>query len=364
MPHSIRPRPKPSSPPRLAQRVAAAAAACVMAPAGFSAASRFVGFAPRSLLGPRLDCDAPARQLDPAPRTSAYSPDADGLWVGGDGFAYDPKTTALADVPGVRPHDVRLRTGETMLYVNGAWTPPEQAQYEMELLANHTGHDVVGVLNATGGVENPLDLPKDALQAAGDKLGVGANPAAGTVADALCQAVQARRKLHVVGHSQGAATVARALFEVDAHLAAEQGLTQSVTPAGRAARKNALSVLDVRTSGGVGHVWPDGPAYTHLQNRRDPLTLLGTAPSFLEATGLVHAGAGAKRVVFEDGGAEAKALGYPAAIAAHVVDTYAPHLEPDLPAARKQQVAASVARVREAWFGTPAQSILPERGDT
>jgi hypothetical protein len=338
-------------PNKLGQRLAAAAAACVVAPAGFSGLSSFTGLSPRSVFGSRLPCDTPARQIEAIPKANALSPGTDGMLIGGDGLAYDARSTHLDDVPKVSPYDAALRTGETLLYVNGAWTPPEQAVYEMELLANSTGHDVVGVMNATGGVTNPLDLPKDAVQAAGDKLGIGNNPAAKTVAEVLCQSVKARRELHVVGHSQGAATLGRALFDIDAHLAAEQGLPQSLSPAGREARKQALSVLDVRTTGGVGHAFPDGPRYTHLQNQRDPLTALGVGLPLLEKTGLIRPGEGAQRVVFKDDGAVATALGYPAPIAPHVVDTYAPRLDPGMSPSRRQKSEASVAEMRAAWLG-------------
>lgn len=340
-------------PGKLGQRLAAAAAAVVVAPAGFSGVSSFMGLAPRSVFGPRVPCDPPARQVEATPRTSAMGAGTDGLLIGGDGLAYDPRTTHLDDVPPIRPYDPSLRTGETLLYVNGAWTPPEQAVYEMELLANSTGHDVVGVMNATGGVTSPLDLPKDAVQAAGDKLGLGKNPAAKTVAEVLCQSIKARRELRVVGHSQGAATLGRALFDVDAHLAAEQGLAMSVTPSGRERRREALSVLEVKTTGGVGHAFPDGPHYTHLQNQRDPLTTLGVGLPLLEKTGLVRPGAGAERVVFADDGGLAKSIGYPAPIAPHVVDTYASRLAPEMSPARRQKSEAAVAEMRATWIGAP-----------
>lgn len=248
---------------------------------------------------------------------------------GGDGKVYDPRTTAVDDVPPVMPADPSMRTGQRALYVNGAWTTVEWARGDMQLLADATGHEVVGVINATAGWSTTPEAATDALQAAGDKLGIGHNAAKDTMANVLCRAVVARRQLTVVGQSQGAAIVGRALFEVDAHLAAKQGALLDLTGNARQERRQALSVLDIRTTGGVGHAFPDGPRYRHMQNDADGLTRgLGVGNPVLEATGLVRPGAGAARETFTHPGPS----GYPGYLAPHVFETYAMHIERDAPA--------------------------------
>lgn len=320
------PRPpaaREATPRALARRVAALSSAAVIAPAGFSGLSSFVGFAPRALVQPPLSCAEPARQATPRPTVFG---DSDGLLHGGDGQMYNARTTSIQDVPPVMPSDPSMRTGERTLYVNGAWTTVDGARADMQLIADATGNDVVGVVNATGGWSTAQETARDALQAAGDKLGVGPNAAKDTVANVLCRAVAARRNLTVVGQSQGAAIVGRALFEVDAHLTRKQGAFVDVTGQARAARAEALSVLDVRTTGGVGHAFPDGPRYLHMQNTSDGLTAaLGVGNPVLEAVGLVRPGAGAERATFSHPGPSS----YPGYLAPHVLETYALHMAPE-----------------------------------
>lgn len=276
----------------------------------------------RALDPPRLNCERVVPRGDAHAKEVVSEGTGDGMFMGRDGRTYDPATTALEKVPAATP-DQYSEDIKTVLYVNGAWTPRWQVQQDMRHLANATGHKVVGVVNASGGWSDPGEAVQDALQSAGDKLGVGDNAATNTVANLMCQAVQDRRTLQVVGQSQGAAIASRAAHQVNAHLAAQQGPLQALSPGARSERQEKLSVLEIRTLGSAGHAFPDGPDYVHVMNEKDVLgKVFGPTNPVLQTLGLARPGQDARVVRINEEGAP----GYHPVVAPHVTETYAPHL--------------------------------------
>ncbi len=187
--------------------------------------------------------------------TAAMASDVshDGWLLGAGGKLYPPQTFS-ADVPGLMPVDGRpIR--ERVMWVNGIMTPTPLHQQDMQALAN-TGREVVGVRNATRG------MFRDLSQCILDKLDLGQNPAVDTTKRAILDAIKANQPLHLIGHSQGALILSRALFEVRNSLMLEGGMNAATAEA-------TLSNIKVTTLGGAAARWPDGPRYTHWVNAYD-----------------------------------------------------------------------------------------------
>jgi hypothetical protein len=231
----------------------------------------------------------------------------DGQLVGTQGQTFPPDTP-LNRIPGVTPRD-NPAPKETLLYVNGIMTPVEGQLREMQAIADTSGAKVLGIHNATQG------LTADLAQCVTDKLDKGANPAVDTLADTLYAELKAGRDVSVMGYSQGGLITARALFDVQHRLRAEDGLSQADT-------EKLMSHLKVETFGAASTRYPDGPQYVHYINEADAVpTLTGLGGSVDPLAFLKDAGKGAVVHRFTDGNLNP--------ISNHMLDTlYMPHRVP------------------------------------
>jgi hypothetical protein len=185
----------------------------------------------------------------------------DGALIGGDRRAY-PAGTPLSEVPAFTPAPgtpPRPEAGRTFIYVNGINTDKAAQEQTMQLLANATGGRVVGIHNSTSG------SIRDLIQAAGDKLDKGSNPAVDSLAGTVYSELRAGREVNLIGHSQGALITSRALEHVRNRLMAEDGMTRPQAEA-------LLGNVRVETYGGAAASYPDGPQYVHTMNRSDAVS--------------------------------------------------------------------------------------------
>jgi len=218
---------------------------------------------------------------------------SDGYLVGENGGAYPPGTRP-GDVDAVEPSNGE---GEgTVIFVNGQGTQPGAFADNLQELADATGANVVGVYNATEGTL------KDTAQSLSDKKDEGTNPAVETTADLVYEQITHGEDVRLVGHSQGALIVSRALEDVRQRLLSEGKSEAEVN--------KLLGQVHVETLGGAASTYPDGPHYTHYINRADivprELGLGETAPPAFDLSPNVlgvhtHPGAGATVVEFDDG---------------------------------------------------------------
>lgn len=178
----------------------------------------------------------------------------DGMFLGANGQFYNPSSTSLADVPTVRPQNGEPK-GLT-IFVNGVGGSPNGVSDQMQKYANTTGNEVVGVYNAAEG------FVKDILQAAGDKVDIGKNPAADSLATLVYDQLKAGGQVQIAGYSQGAAITERALDDVKNRLMLEDGMSKPEA-------ERLMGNLTVETFGGAGANFTDGPSYTHYVNRAD-----------------------------------------------------------------------------------------------
>lgn len=206
----------------------------------------------------------------------------DGMYIGGDGYAYPPDKFKASEVPPFRPQNVTSQPTKTTYYVNGVLTWPTsgdhsfgdptgiQADAEAQKIANTTGTNVVLVYNATSG--NPVN---DFAQTEGDRLGVGEDKAAQTLSDAIYSDLKAGRNVDVAGYSQGGAIVGRALNDVNNRIYNDQGgFLGNLPPWGwqkQAEREAMLSHVNVNVFAGAGANFPDGPRYNFYVNSEDPV---------------------------------------------------------------------------------------------
>lgn len=196
----------------------------------------------------------PAR-ITPAPRSDDRR--VDGCFVGRDGVIL-PGSTPLERVPRVFPRNGR-DVRSTVVFVNGIMTDARAQLADMQRLAD-TGCAVVGLHNASEG------FVRDLAQCSGDKLGRGRNRTVDSLVSLIDETTARGEPLHLVGHSQGALEIARALFE-----AARVWKDAGATPSEIRAR---LSNVEVETFGGASGSFPDGPRYTHVFNRLDAVPML------------------------------------------------------------------------------------------
>ncbi len=199
----------------------------------------------------------------------------DGMYLGSDGYAYPPDKFSVAEVPPFRPEQPIASPTPTTYHVNGIVTPPGSATGEAQKMANETGTNVVPIYNATE------SLAADVAQTGMDRLGIGDNKAAQTLADAIYNDLQAGKKVNVTGYSQGGAIVASALREVDNRIKDDMGGFWGNLPilgdGNRQKREELLGNINVSTFAGAGKTFPDGPNYTFYVNNQDPVpTWLGT----------------------------------------------------------------------------------------
>lgn len=199
----------------------------------------------------------------------------DGMYLGSDGYAYPPDAFSISEVPPFKPQKPVASPTPTTYHVNGILTKPQDDMGEAQKLANETGTNVVPIYNATEG------LPADVAQTGLDRLGLGNNKAAQTLADAVYNDLQAGKKVNVTGYSQGGAVVSSALRAVDHRVKEDMGGFWGNLPVfgegNRQKREALLGNINVSTFAGAGKTFPDGPKYTFYVNKQDPVpTWLGT----------------------------------------------------------------------------------------
>jgi len=210
------------------------------------------------------------------PLTTA-SPLVDGHFVGAG--AIFPASADPATLPAVPPSHGAVE--RRVFYVNGVATDPVRQHAELQALANHLDAGLVGVHNATHGLAaDARDFVRDRLS--DPAAAARADPSIGTVTRLITRAVERGEPIELVGHSQGAVVISRALEHLEREWRG-QGL-----PA--AAIRARLSHVCVTTFAGAARRYPDGPRYTHYVNRSDAV------PMFFGA-GLPGAKPGANAVV-------------------------------------------------------------------
>jgi hypothetical protein len=209
----------------------------------------------------------------------------DGLFVGAGGKTYPPDAP-LSSIPAVTPRKGRGRG--TAIFVNGLPFDKAVQANSMQAIANKSGMNVVGVHNSTEGIG------RDLVQALGDKLNVGKNPAVVTLAKMMKKELDAGRPVHVMGHSQGGLIIARALQRVEGQLRRE-GMSPAQV-------EKTLSHVKVETFGAAASRFPNGPRYVHYVNRADVLPVtFGLGP--VKGNPAVQPGKGAEmRFFYEAGG--------------------------------------------------------------
>lgn len=202
----------------------------------------------------------------------------DGKYVGAGGTAYNT-TTPLDQIPPIRPNNGKVAS-ETIIYVNGISNNKADQTRDMQTIANSTGANIIGIHNSTQGTI------KDLIQSLGDKTDIGTNLAVDSVANTVYDQIKQGKTIHLMGHSQGALIISRALSDVRRRLIAEDGMSGS-----QASR--LLNNVKVETFGGAAGSYPDGPQYVHYVNRVDAVpALVGLGP-FRPLFGDRNAGAGA-----------------------------------------------------------------------
>ena len=182
----------------------------------------------------------------------------DGLLVGrSETFAEDSRD---AREDAFVPTNGELVKGDVVM-VNGIMTDLELQRADLQAMAN-LGYRVMGVHNATEG------LMADIGQCVQDKLDWGENKAVDTTAQMIRESVFQDQPLHLIGHSQGALIVSRALGRVAKEFL-EDGLTFEQT-------HQSLAHIQVTSLGGAAWTYPQGPTYHHYYNEKDIVpTLLG-----------------------------------------------------------------------------------------
>lgn len=206
----------------------------------------------------------------------------DGMYVGSDGYAYPPDKFNVTQVPPFQPANPVSNPPPTTYFTNGILTDPSGAMAGAQDLANHTGSNVVPIYNATeGGV---TDISQTEL----DRINLGDNKAADTLANAISADLAAGRQVNVVGYSQGGAVVSHALQMVDQRIMDQHGGWLGNLPligdGNRQERERILSNVNVVGIAGAGKNFPAGPQYTFYVNQHDPVpnTLGVHAPNGLE----------------------------------------------------------------------------------
>lgn len=198
-------------------------------------------------------------------------PAYDGAYVGSSGFAFH-SSGGIFDVPPVTPYDpTTLQEGLKIIYVNGMSTSLDGCWKNMLVISNSLGAEVWGIYNATEG-----DVP-DVMQAVGDKLRIGTNPAVETLREEILAALERGQHLHLFGESHGGLVISCAVSEAKEQLANE-GLNREQI-------EKALQIISVETFGGASWSYPDGPRYVHYVNEQDPVPFrYGLTPYGMNST--------------------------------------------------------------------------------
>jgi hypothetical protein len=209
----------------------------------------------------------------------------DGTWIG------DPSTTLA---PGGSLNPVlptgTLQTTVPTIYVNGILNTVASQTRFMQGLADATGSPVFGIHNASQGVF------KDIWQSLTDKLDVGRNPPVDTLADYVHDQLLSGSGLPVnlMGHSQGALIISRALNDVRKQLQLEDGYSKQQV-------ESLLGNVSVTTFGGASGHYPNGPQYTHYVNRGDYVAMpAGIGVDLIPGIPVLSAGRRARIIRFSD----------------------------------------------------------------
>ena len=180
------------------------------------------------------------------------SPAADGYLVDSRGYQHHPdRNPKYMDAVGDRELPLAY-------YVNGIDSRVDNQLTDMRRASQKFGYKVLGVHNATEG------MVSDLLQCAGDKVGLGHNPAVTTVRGLILSAVESGESLALIGHSQGALICTRALWQARKELR-RQGLDKKEIAA-------KLGSVTFHTAGAAAYRFPKGPHYHHHVNALDPVT--------------------------------------------------------------------------------------------
>jgi hypothetical protein len=226
-------------------------------------------------------------QQQNAPRAGGGSDvQYDGVWIGNHG---SPLVIGGFPVVPALPRE-GLQTSVPTIYVNGVLNSvADQARF-MSGLANATGSAVYGIHNASQGIFGDL------WQSMRDKLDLGRNPPVDTVAEYVRDQLvnHPNEPINLVGHSQGALIISRALNDVRRQLLIEDGRSREQVEA-------LFSRVTVTTFGGASGHYPNGPQYTHYINRGDYVAMpLGLGLDLLPGVPLLHGGRGARIIRFTD----------------------------------------------------------------
>ena len=225
----------------------------------------------------------------PPPTTSASDVQFDGAWVGNQGTPLVNGGLATLPVVPALPRG-GLQTSIPTIYVNGILNSVEDQARFMSGLADATGSAVYGIHNASQGIFGDL------WQSLRDKLDLGRNPPVDTVAEYVHDQLVngGNEPVNLVGHSQGALIISRALDDVRKQLLIEDGLSKQQV-------ESLLSRVTVTTFGGASGHYPNGPQYTHYVNRGDYVAMpAGLGLDLFPGIPLLHAGRGAKIIRFTD----------------------------------------------------------------
>ncbi len=162
---------------------------------------------------------------------------------------------SLKNFPFLQPDNGRPVL-ESLIFINGILTDVKLHFQDMQALAN-TGAEVLGLHNGTFG------LMRDLRECIDDLKNRGENPAVRAAQQLIQSAISSCDPLHLIGHSQGAIIISRALSNAIINLKA-QGVTIS-------ALEEGLSHINIETYGGGAAFYPDGPNYVHVDNWLDPV---------------------------------------------------------------------------------------------
>lgn len=178
----------------------------------------------------------------------------DGQFYGADLVGYSADTR-LSEIPAIK--SATRAVEDRLIYINGINTDIARHHEDMKALAD-TGAEVIGLHNGTVG------LPKDLIQHWSLRRGSPAIRSEEAATKLIVNAVLCGEALHLLGHSQGAFIISRALNFAKRELES----THQATPDEIG---NALQKIRIETHGGVSREWLEGPQYLHYINKLDPI---------------------------------------------------------------------------------------------
>jgi hypothetical protein len=236
-----------------------------------------------------FDAQQQASQTTHATQVKVPDVQYDGLWIGNQGIPFVPAGQFTLPVNPAMPGGSLDSTVPTV-YVNGILNTVDVQANFMSRLADASGSAVFGIHNATQGIVS------DVWQSLKDKLDLGRNPAVETLANYVYSQIATGNQMPVnlVGHSQGALIISRALNDVRNRLRIERGLSAQDV-------ESRLNNVTVTTFGGASGHYPDGPRYFHYINRGDLVAMpAGLGGDLSRIVPLFDGGRGARFIRFTD----------------------------------------------------------------